>query len=241
MKVAVIDDERPARRELSYLIRQCAAEAEIFEAGDAEEFLELLREHAFDVCFVDIDLGETNGTTLASMVRAARPEAQIVFATAYREYAVRAFDLGAADYLLKPFDLERVRRSLLRAAHRRSDSGAPSGGAQGLNKLMVNTATGFRVLNASDVVYIETENRACRIHTAEQSYLQNETLNYYENRFHGLGFFRIHKSYLVNLEKVKEIIPMKNGSYSLLMQGGRERPLPVGRVQIKELRRLFEG
>ena len=112
MRIAVVDDERPARSELVYLIRQCSPSAEITEADSSDRLMELLNTEVFDVCFVDIDLGGANGTTLASMIKSKVPEAQIIFATAYREYAVKAFELGAADYLLKPFDLDRVKKTM---------------------------------------------------------------------------------------------------------------------------------
>ena len=114
MKIAIVDDERPARNELTYLIRQCMPEAEIVEADCASKLMQILETERFDALFVDIDLGGENGTTLASMIRGIQPEALIVFATAYGEYAVRAFELAAKDYLLKPFDLERVAKTVER-------------------------------------------------------------------------------------------------------------------------------
>ncbi len=250
MRIAVVDDERPARSELNYLIRQCIPDAEILEAADVESFMKLLDGYEFDACFVDIDLGGANGTTLASMIRNRQPRAQIVFATAYREYAVRAFELGATDYLLKPFDLERVRKTASRLRERMENQpeeaveepAAPITMEPAMpDKLMVGTGTGFRVLDISEIIYIETENRGCRVHTAEGSYLQNETLNYYESRFRGQRFFRIHKSFLVNLEYVSEMLPAYNGGYALRMRGAEDAVLPIGRTQLREFRSLFVG
>ncbi|MCD8011167.1 MAG: response regulator [Lachnospiraceae bacterium] len=109
MKIAVVDDERPARSELVYLLRQVDDKLEILEAESAERLQEILDVTELDVCFLDINLNGMNGTTLASMVRSCQPGIRIVFATAYQEYAVKAFDLGAVDYLLKPYDFERVK------------------------------------------------------------------------------------------------------------------------------------
>ena len=187
MKIAVVDDERPARSELVYLLRQCSPEAEIREADSSEKLLQLLEEENFDVCFVDIDLGGANGTTLASMIKSRQPEAEIVFATAYREYAVKAFELGAVDYLLKPFDLDRVKKTMKRLEDRewlgrkeikeeaageeavsagavREESGAGLlGNGEFLPKIMVSTGSGFQILDAADIIYIETEKRACSL------------------------------------------------------------------------------
>lgn len=263
MKIAVVDDERPARSELVYLLRQCSPEAEIREADSSEKLLQLLEEENFDVCFVDIDLGGANGTTLASMIKSRQPEAEIVFATAYREYAVKAFELGAVDYLLKPFDLDRVKKTMKRledrewlgrkeireeaAGEEAVSAGAvreePGAGLLGtgefLPKIMVSTGSGFQILDAADIIYIETEKRACRIHTKKQDYIQNESLNYYELRLGACRFFRIHKSFLINLDYVAEMVPGYNNGYSLKMKHFEKTPLPIGRTQLKEFRQLF--
>lgn len=263
MRIAVVDDERPARSELVYLIRQCSPEAEIREADSSEKLMALLEDDTFDVCFVDIDLGGANGTTLASMIKSRQPETEIVFATAYREYAVKAFELGAVDYLLKPFDLERVRKTMkrledrewlgrkeeseetaepeeIRSGSSREKAGAGSFGSSELfSKIMVSTGAGFQILDAAEIIYIETEKRACRIHTKKQDYIQNESLNYYELRLKPNRFFRIHKSYLINLDYVVEMVPGYNNGYSLKMKYFEKEQLPIGRTQLKEFRQLF--
>ena len=236
MKIAVVDDERPARSELVYLIRQCSPDAEILEADSSEKFMKLLETELFDVCFVDIDLGGANGTTLASMLKDKLPRVQIIFATAYREYAVKAFELGAADYLLKPFDLERVRKTMERIEERTET--AAGARIQGINKIMVNAGTAFQVLDVADIIYIETEKRSCKIHTAKRDYLQNESLNYYETRLKNARFFRIHKSYLVNLDYVMEMVPTYNNGYGLRVKYC-EQQLPIGRTQLREFRQIF--
>jgi len=109
MKIAVIDDERPARKELIHQILSILPDSLIKEAGSGAAALELLEDQSFDLLFLDINLNDMEGTTLASAVKRMLPEAQIVFATAYSQYAVKAFELGVSNYILKPFDPERVR------------------------------------------------------------------------------------------------------------------------------------
>ena len=215
MRIAVVDDERPARSELVYLIRQCSPSAEITEADSSDRLMELLNTEVFDVCFVDIDLGGANGTTLASMIKSKVPEAQIIFATAYREYAVKAFELGAADYLLKPFDLDRVKKTMGRLEEKRAE--AAGAREMAINKIMVNAGASFQVLDVSDI----------------------ESLNYYETRLKNCRFFRIHKSYLVNLDYVLEMVPAFNNGYSLKMKYHEKVLLPIGRTQVREFRQLF--
>ena len=238
MRIAVVDDERPARSELIYLIRQCSPEAEVMEADSSEHLMALLDNEIFDACFVDIDLGGANGTTLASMIKSRQPETLIVFATAYREYAVKAFELGAVDYLLKPFDLERVKKSMERLKEKSEELNVRQNSTE-IHKLMVNAGSSYQVLDVSEIVYIETENRACRIHTKNRDYIQNESLNFYESRLRGDRFFRIHKSYLVNLDYVVEMVPGFNNGYSLKMKYFEKERLPIGRTQVKEFRNLF--
>lgn len=253
MRIAVVDDERPARSELVYLIRQCCPEAEISEADSSEHLMELLEEKEIDVYFVDIDLGGANGTTLASLIKSRQPEAKIVFATAYREYAVKAFELGAVDYLLKPFDLERLKKTMNRLKEpdwiggreteedlvSGKEETVPAAGGLSLHKIMVNAGTGFQILDASEIIYIETEKRSCRIHTKEKDYLQNESMNYYETRLKSCRFFRIHKSFLINLDYVAEMVPGYNNGYSLKMKYFEKNLLPIGRTQLKEFRQMF--
>ena len=97
----------------------------------------------------------------------------------------------------------------------------------------------IQVLDATEIIYIETEKRSCRIHTQERDYIQNESMNYYETRLKACRFFRIHKSFLVNLDYVAEMVPGYNNGYSVKMKYFEENLLPIGRTQLKEFRRLF--
>ena len=112
MKIAVIDDEKYSREELIYQIRQFLPDAQIREAYSGVKALELLEQERFDLLFIDVRLGDMLGTTVASLARKLMPQAKIVFATAYSEYAVKAFELEVDNYILKPFDPRRVRQVL---------------------------------------------------------------------------------------------------------------------------------
>lgn len=239
MRIAIVDDERPARSELRYLISQCEPDAEITEAESSEDFLALLETESFDVCFVDINLGGMNGTTMASMIKKRCPDTRIIFATAFRDYAVKAFEIGAVDYLLKPFDYERVRKTMERLTEQVREK--PSGPGYEINKIMVNTGASFQVVDVSKIVYIETEKRSCKIHMADGSfYLQNESLNNYEQHLKKCRFFRIHKSYLINLDYVMEMQVSYNNGYCVRLKYYEKECLPIGRSQIREFRQIFE-
>ncbi len=239
MRIAIVDDERPARSELKYLISQCEPEAEITEAESSEEFLKILEKNQFDVCFVDINLGGMNGTTMASMLKTKCPDTRIIFATAFRDYAVKAFEIGAADYLLKPFDYERVKKTMERLKEQARGKQTPA--EWEINKIMVNTGTSFQVLDVAKIVYIETEKRSCKIHMADGSfYLQNESLNNYEVNLRRCRFYRIHKSYLINLDYVIEMQVSYNNGYCVRLKHYEKECLPIGRSQIREFRQIFE-
>ena len=128
MKIAVIDDERPARKELVHQIMDAMPDSQIEEADSGASAIELISGRTFDLLFVDISLGDMDGTTLAAAARRILPDAQIVFATAYSQYGVKAFELGVNNYILKPFDPDRVRRVLEKckkeAAKRYREAGA---------------------------------------------------------------------------------------------------------------------
>ena len=235
MKIAVIDDERPARRELIHQIREVLPGSQIGEADSGASALELISSGDFDLLFIDINLNDMEGTTLAAAARRMMPRAQIVFATAYSQYAVKAFELGVNNYILKPFDPERVRRVLekCRKDLERSSPAQPAG------RLAISSDRKIVLLDISRIVYVETCGRSCLIHTTEGDHTENQLLGESEKRLSPQGFFRIHKSYLVNLNYISEMFPWANNSLAVKMQGFEKNILPVSREKVKNLRQLL--
>ena len=181
-----------------------------------------------------------DGIEMLKKLREEGSDISVIFLTASGEfeYAQSACKLLASDYLLKPFDLERVKKSMERLKEKSEELNVRQNSTE-IHKLMVNAGSSYQVLDVSEIVYIETENRACRIHTKNRDYIQNESLNFYESRLRGDRFFRIHKSYLVNLDYVVEMVPGFNNGYSLKMKYFEKERLPIGRTQVKEFRNLF--
>ena len=235
MKIAVIDDERPARRELIHQILENVPEAEIQEADSGASALALISTLPFDLLFVDINLNDMEGTTLAAAAKKILPKAHIVFATAYSQYAVKAFELGVNNYLLKPFDPDRVKRVLDKC---RADLEATATASQPTGRLAINTNRKILFLDISQIVYVETSGRSCVIHTTDGDYTENQLLGEYEKRLAPFGFFRIHKSFLVNVNCISEMFPWAGGSLAVKMQGFEKEILPVGREKVKPLRQL---
>lgn len=238
MKIAVIDDEKYSREELIHQILQCRPESEIREAASGVRAMELLESEPFDLLFVDIHLGDMLGTTIASLARRVSPDVQIVFATAYPEYGVKAFELGVDNYILKPFDPARVAQVLAQcadAAHRKAEPAAPP---VEVEKLAVTVNRHTTLLDVGSIVYIETSggDRHCIIHTTDKkTYTTTLPLGSYETRLSPHGFFRIHKTCLVQLKLIQDIFPWSGNGFGLHMQGCA-RILPIGRDRVKKLK-----
>ncbi|MBT9775644.1 response regulator [Clostridium sp. MCC353] len=236
MKIAVIDDERPARRELIHQILEHVPDSDIMEADSGAGALELLSAQSFDLLFIDINLNDMEGTTLAAAAQKMMPKAQIVFATAYSQYAVKAFELGVSNYILKPFDPERVKRVLEKC---RKEMEAPRTPLLQSDKLAINTNKKILLVDIHQIVYLETEGRGCIIHTAAGDYTDNQLLGEFEKKLASHSFYRIHKSYLVNLNYISELFPWANNSLAVKMQGFEQNILPVSRDKVKNLRQLL--
>ncbi|BDF35073.1 DNA-binding response regulator [Lachnospiraceae bacterium] len=240
VRIAVIDDERPARSELRHQLRELVPDAVIEEGDSGAAALELAGAGKYDIFFLDINLGDINGTVLVNALKNMQRDAKIIFVTAYSEYAVTAFELGVEDYILKPYDKGRLKKVLERMQSQR-----PPAGHQGQavktrpGKIAISNEGKTIFEDIDDIIYIETHNRGCMIHTAEHGYYDGKSIGEFEKRLEGDRFFRCHKSYLINLDKVREVFPWGNNSFGLKMQGAAQEVLPVGRERTKVLRQLL--
>ena len=238
MKIAVIDDERPARKELIHQILSFLPESEIMEGDSGNAALELFGHHYFDILFLDISLNDMDGTTLAAAARRMMPHAQIIFATALSQYAVQAFELGVNNYILKPFDPERL-RCILEKCRQDLEHSLKNDLCLPAHKFPINVNRTIILLDIRQIVYIETCCRSCIIHTVSRDYTENQLLGEYEKRLSSCGFYRIHKSYLINLNYISEMFPWANNSMAVKMQGFEKDILPVGREKIKQFKQII--
>lgn len=236
MRIAVIDDEKYSRVELIYQIRRHLPKAEITEAGNGAQALALLEKETFDILFIDIHLGDMEGTTVAALARRLMPSAKIIFATAYSEYAVQAFELRVDDYILKPFDPKRLEQVLDQCVQELKPSQTQD---RGPDRLAISSNRHTILLDVSDISYIETDGtgRGCVLHLLDgNSYPDNSSLADYENRLDSQGFFRIHKTCMVQLRYIQDIFPWNSNSFALRVRGSAAA-LPIGRDRVRELRR----
>lgn len=236
MRIAVVDDERPARSELKHQLSELLPDALIDEGESGAQALEMAGEAQYDLFFLDINLGDVNGTVLVNALKNMRPDMKIVFVTAYSEYAVKAFELEVEDYILKPFDKKRLMNMLNRCFGKKTANLPES-----VNRIAISTEGKTIFEEVQNIVYIETYNRGCMIHTVEHDYFEGKTIGEFEKKLGDKGFFRSQKSYLVNLNKVKELFLWKNNSFAIKMAGYDKEILPVGREKIKVLRQLLGG
>jgi two-component system response regulator AlgR len=238
LRVILVDDEAPARSRLKELIADCApmVPAEVAgEAANGREALALLASVAADLVLVDISMPQMSGIEFARHAQLLASPPAIIFVTAYDEYAIKAFELRALDYLLKP-----VRRERLLAALERVRGLAPPGGEalRGLESaprrhLPVPERGRITLVPVADILYLKAESKYVTIRTAEREYLLEESLSHLEQEF-AQGFVRIHRNCLVAKSRIRgfEKSDVRDGEqgWAVLLDGCAER-LPVSRRQ----------
>lgn len=226
----VVDDERPALDELSFLLRQDTRVGEIVACDSATEALRTLHEREVDVVFLDIQMPGLSGLDLAQVLARFRSPPPIVFVTAHEGHAVEAFDLSAVDYVLKPVREERLAEAVRRVIER---SGRPTREAD--EQIPVERGGVTRFLARSDVRYVEAHGDYARLHTASGSHLLRSPLSALEEQWAEAGFVRIHRSLLVALAHVEEV--RFEGSRCSVLVG--EALLQVSRRHTPQLREVL--
>ncbi|MCA1055932.1 LytTR family DNA-binding domain-containing protein [Rossellomorea aquimaris] len=240
MKVAIIDDEPYSREEMKHLLGQYDWVEVVGEANSAEKAMELILTRDLDVLFLDIEMPGMSGVELAETLQKMKRKPEIVFATAYPDYALKAFRVEAVDYLLKPFDEEQLAGTMERLKkliHPQEETDDKP--TKTMGKLSVQDEDKIIFIDPSDILYISREERETYICTEKKRYTCRLPIKDLEEKLATYPFFRVHKSYLVQLPYVEELIPWGNGVFQLKMRGSQEK-LPVSRNYVKELRERLE-
>jgi DNA-binding LytR/AlgR family response regulator len=228
----VVDDELPALDELTYLLRELPVISSVHPARSPSEALRSLQERQYDVIFLDVRMPSLNGIELANVLsRFASPPA-IIFVTAYEEYAVRAFDIGACDYLLKPVSLTRLSTALGRALGRSGDMpGTPKDGDS--VTIAIEAAGITRWVAPGQVRWVEAEGDYVRLHMADgDTHLLRMPISHLEERWAAHGFIRIHRGYLVPVGQIAEF-SVSGNNHSVKVSG---EWLPVSRRHARDVR-----
>jgi DNA-binding LytR/AlgR family response regulator len=249
----LIDDEAPTRRELRYLLEQMGEVVVLGEAGNPSQGLQGIREQRPQVVFLDIQLPGLNGIELAEIIRELPDQPLIIFATAFEQFAVQAFNVEAFDYILKPFTLERVAKSIRKAAQflgsRPSDRNGtvvqelPNGADKSeVKRVLVHRGDKNIPIAPESIVFIRAIEGEAEVHTAEGIFASKSTLNTLEAALEPYCFVRVHRSCLVNLVCIIEIIPWFNGSCKLVLNDKSRSEVLVSRYHAKDLKqRLILG
>ncbi|HPZ43117.1 MAG TPA: LytTR family DNA-binding domain-containing protein [Bacillota bacterium] len=258
LKALIVDDEYPARQELRYALSGMDNVEIVGEATNAQEALALIKALDYQILFLDISMPGMSGLELGAVIQELPRQPYIIFVTAFDEYAVSAFEVNAVDYILKPFEPQRLQKAIDKVIKLTQEFAGPdSEGYAGSGKKASRDPVqrhpeqirfdripaekqGKTILvNESDIVYAFTEKDYVYIKTYSDKLFTRFTLKELEARLNPNLFFRTHRCYLVNLHKVKEIIPFFNGAYNLTMEDKERSEVPVSRAQAKKLRKIL--
>jgi DNA-binding LytR/AlgR family response regulator len=234
IRAIIVDDEEPAREEIKRLLQKFPEVRILGEFEDAITAFNFISENPVDVVFLDINLGGISGVKLAKELKEFKNFPLVAFVTAYSEYAVDAFDVGAVDYILKPIDEGRFFKTILKLKNMMLSK------EEKRDDFVVCTLKEELVLvKLSDITYFFTESGKLYVKKGKEELpVKGLNLQNAESRFTPLGFFRINKEYLVNLSKISKIIPWFKGRYIIEMENGDKLPLSPHRQ--KEFREIFK-
>jgi two-component system response regulator LytT len=238
-RVLVVDDEKPAREELQYLLGQIPQVKVVGESEIGMDAIKKTKELKPDFIFLDIQLPDLTGLQVAELIREMELGVEIVFVTAYDHFAIEAFKLRAFHYILKPYELEDLRQVFVMYGKEMNQK-VKSPKVPSTPKLAIEIEDDIKYLSPKDIVYIVKEGRSVVIHTAKEKYEAQYTLQQLEEKLGPYSIIRTHKSYLVNLEHVKEMRAWFNGSYNVYMDDPSRSIVPVSRNYVKELRLKLE-
>src|SRR5271154_1061932 len=251
----IVDDEKPARDELVFLLKGFPEINVIGQGKNGVEAMTLIKEHAPDLVFLDVQMPGLDGFgVLRKLVERKMKVPHVVFATAFDHYAVQAFDVNAVDYVLKPFDKARIAKAIQRArkvmenhvtATERLEQLVTQLGATKLAaqpaKLLVKSQQRLLLVDAEDLFFASIDDGMISGVARDAEGTSNyRTLEELHAALDSESFWRPHRSYLVNIHHIKEVVPWFKAGYMLKMADKKQTEIPVSRVQTKRLRELFK-
>lgn len=218
------------------------------EAANAQEALALIQALDYSILFLDVSMPGMDGLELCAAIQKLPHPPYVVFVTAYDEYALKAFEVDAVDYIMKPIDEARLRVAINRVIRATQEAG-PRAEDETVTARLEPTIRIDRIpaehhgktilVSESDIVYAFTERELVYIQTYDEKLLTRFTLKELESRLDPNVFFRTHRCCLVNLRKVNEIIPFFNGTYTLVVDDKQRSEVPLSRAQAKKLRKIL--
>jgi two-component system, LytTR family, response regulator LytT len=245
IKVFIVDDEAPVRNELKYILSQISDVSIAGETGSSSAALDLIRETKPDIVFLDIQMPGTSGLELSGIISDLENPPLIVFATAYDKYAAAAFDINAFDYVIKPFTLDRISKSIQKAERYLQKVSLPPVTKKTeqeclVNKLLLTKDEKIIPTSPDQIYFAESAKTGNLIHTINGICKAKLTLCELEEKLSSCGFIRVHRCYLVNLNHVLEVVPWFHGSCRLIINDKVRSEIEVSRYHVKELKAHFK-
>lgn len=249
LRVLIVDDERLAREKLRTLLASERAVEVILDCQNGAQAISAARKHKPDLMFLDVRMPQLDGFQVLQAL-AADQIPQVIFTTAFQDYAIRAFDSNAVDYLLKPFDQERLHRALerVRAGLLRSHDGALANrmlqllsrtGEAPEERLLVKAEGRLVFLNLEDIDWIEAAANYVRVNSGSCSYLIRDNIGRLATKLDPNRFARIHRSTIINVHKLRELQPCDNGEFIAVLKSGKA--LSCSRGYRSEILRLIRA
>lgn len=250
LRALLVDDESPARKELRYLLKPFSEIQIVGEADNALEALELINNLEYSVVFLDIEMPGLQGIELAKQLQERGNSPAIIFITAHEEFAVEAFSVNALDYLLKPINSKRLEQALQKVIayhsvlnpHENSSAeltSTASSSVRPLEAIPVEQRGKTILLRPEEIIYFYTDKDNIFAKTQKASYLARFTLRELESRLNSSLFFRTHRCYLVNIQRMRELIPYFNGTYTVVVDDQEKSEIPVSRMQARKLKEIL--
>ena len=255
LSAVIVDDEQLARDELAYLLKGVGDIDVIAQGKNGVEAVNLIREHNPDLVFLDVQMPGLDGFgVIKKLLDKKVPLPKIVFATAFDQYSVKAFEVNAVDYLLKPFDKKRVAQSVEKARAKIESTGGSTGKLESLvrmlesqkpqsSKILLKSLGRLFLVDQKDICYASIEDGVITVATSGQAGMEGQsncrTLEELLDSLDANLFWRAHRSYLVNINRIKEVVPWFKSSYQLRMDDKKQTEIPVSRAQTRRLRELF--
>jgi len=216
VRALIVDDEALARERVRTLLGQAAGVAVVGECSGGREAVDTILAERPDLVFLDVQMPDLNGFEVLDAVATEWLPA-VIFVTAYDEYAIKAFDVHAIDYLLKPIEPERFRKALARATKRGILSLLDE---RPIDRLVIRARGKVSFLKASEIDWIEADGKHARLHAGRETHVVRHTLTGLEQRLASHNFVRVHRSAIVNLDRIKELEPWFHGEYVVILKDG---------------------
>ncbi|KAB2952576.1 response regulator transcription factor [Heliorestis acidaminivorans] len=244
LRTLIVDQEHLARQKLRQHLEKHDFIQLVGEATSMQEAIDLLEHVDYALIFSEVDLPGGSGLDLCAQLKQSLNPPLVILVTSSEQYALKAYEVDAIDYLLKPLAEERVNESLRKAqrfAKPKRKLKEPTLGKESfcLGIIPVERSGKTILLQEKDIIYAFTDNDAVYIKTTGERFITKYTLKELESRLRGPKFFRSHRCYLVNLEKTREVVPFFNGTFNLIVDDSEKSEVPVSRSQSKKLRELL--